>query len=164
MDNEHKKKVRDIKFAVIIVSDTRDFESDESGKIIMNLIKKNGYEVKEYDIIKNDEEQIKEKMEELMQQDIDAIIFSGGTGISKKDITVDTIKPMLEKELIGFGELFRWLSYEEIKSTAMMSRATAGIKNEKAIFCLPGSKNAVELAVKKLIIPEIGHILWEARK
>jgi len=158
------KSIKNIKFAIIIVSDTRNFENDESGKIMMDLIKRNGHEVKHYEIIKNDEKKIKEKFDEMMRHEIDAIIFSGGTGISKKDVTVDAIKDEFEKALAGFGELFRWLSYQEIKSAAIMSRAIAGIKEGKAIFCLPGSKNAVELAMKEIILPEISHILWEARK
>lgn len=154
-----------IGFAIIVTSDTRNFENDESGSIMKRLIEEYGYIVAYYDIVKNDKGKIKEKLEEtLKNEDVNIIIFSGGTGISKRDVTVDAVKPLLEKELSGFGEIFRWLSYKEIGSAAIMSRAFAGIKNGKAIFCLPGSKNAVELAMKEIILREAAHIMGEVNK
>ncbi len=154
-----------IGFAIIVTSDTRNFENDESGSIMKRLIEEYGYIVAYYDIVKNDKEKIKEKLEEtLKNENVNVIIFSGGTGISKRDVTVDAVKPLLEKELPGFGEIFRWLSYKEIGSAAIMSRAFAGIKNGKAIFCLPGSKNAVELAMKEIILREAAHIMGEVNK
>ncbi len=154
-----------IGFAIIVTSDTRNFENDESGSIMKRLIEEYGYIVAYYDIVKNDKEKIKEKLEEtLKNENVNVIIFSGGTGISKRDVTVDAVKPLLEKELPGFGEIFRWLSYKEIGSAAIMSRASAGIKNGKAIFCLPGSKNAVELAMKEIILREAAHIMGEVNK
>ena len=158
---EHKKHaIKNIKFAVFVVSDTRNEKTDESGKLIKELIEKNGHNAVEYKIIKNDEKEIIN----ALQCDADAIVFCGGTGISKKDITIDIVKPLLQKELPGFGEMFRILSMEEIGTAAIMSRATAGIINGKAVFCIPGSKNAVKTAMEKIILEECGHILWEARR
>ncbi len=162
--HEHSYRGK-IGFAIVVTSDTRDFKNDESGAIMKKMIQEKGYEVVCYDIVKNNKSRIIKKFEELVKnEDIAIIIFSGGTGISKNDITVDTIKPLFDKELPGFGELFRWLSYSQIKSATIMSRAIAGIKNDKAIFCLPGSKNAVELAMKEIILKEAAHILWEVNK
>jgi len=158
---EHKKHaIKNIKFAVFVVSDTRNEKTDESGKLIKELIEKNGHNVVEYKIIKNDEKEIIN----ALQCNADAIVFCGGTGISKKDITIDVVKPLLQKELPGFGEMFRILSMEEIGTAAIMSRATAGIIDGKAVFCIPGSKNAVKTAMEKIILEECGHILWEARR
>ena len=158
---EHKKHaIKNIKFAVFVVSDTRNEKTDESGKLIKELIEKNKHNIVEYKIIKNDEKEILN----ALQYNADAIIFCGGTGISKKDITIDVVKPLLQKELPGFGEMFRILSIEEIGTAAIMSRATAGIIDGKAIFCIPVSKNAVKTAMEKIILEECGHILWEARK
>ncbi|MCD6330962.1 MAG: molybdenum cofactor biosynthesis protein MoaB [Thermoplasmata archaeon] len=158
---EHKKHaIKNIKFAVFVVSDTRNEKTDESGKLIKELIEKKGHNAVEYKIIKNDEKEIIN----ALQCNADAIVFCGGTGISKKDITIDVVKPLLQKELPGFGEMFRILSMEEIGTAAIMSRATAGIIDGKAVFCIPGSKNAVKTAMKKIILEECGHILWEARR
>jgi len=164
--DEHKRHaIKNIGFAVVIVSDTRNEKNDESGAMIKEMIRKKGDRVEWYGIIKNDEERIREVTRELLSaENVDAIIFSGGTGISSRDITVDTIMPLMEKHLPGFGEMFRFLSMKEIGSAAIMSRAAAGVAKRKAIFCLPGSKNAVELAMREIILKECGHILWEVRK
>ena len=99
----------------------------------------------------------------LIEDDnIQAIIINGGTGISKRDVTVDSVEPLFEKKLDGFGEVFRYLSYKEIGSAAMMSRAIAGVANLKVIICMPGSPNAAKLAMEKLILKELGHMVWEA--
>jgi len=163
---EHKKHaIQNISFAVVTVSDSRNEATDESGMLIKEMVGKRRYSIAEYRIIKNDRKQIEDTMKELLDRnDVDVIIFCGGTGISSKDMTVDTIKPFLEKELPGFGEMFRMLSMQEIGTAAMLSRATAGIARKKAIFCIPGSKNAVKLAMEKIILEECGHILWEVRK
>ncbi|MDP7421871.1 MAG: molybdenum cofactor biosynthesis protein B, partial [bacterium] len=98
----------------------------------------------------------------LSSEEVQAVIFTGGTGIARRDVTVEAVRPLMERELPGFGEIFRVLSMEEIGSAAMLSRATAGICNGKAVFCIPGSKGAVKLALQRLILEECGHILWEA--
>lgn len=152
-------------FAVVIISDTRDEKTDESGKIAKDLIAKAGHKVKSYQIIRNDKEQIQRTIEDLLRTpDLDVIVTSGGTGISRRDITTDTLSQFFRKKIEGFGELFRRLSYEEIGEAAMISRATAGTVEGKLVFCLPGSKNAVKLALTKLILPGLGHILKEANR
>jgi len=163
---EHKKHaLKNIGFAVVVVSDTRSKENDESGKLIMEMIKEASHRVEWYGIIKNDVKEIEKTAENLLSMEkIDAIIFSGGTGISSRDVTVEATMPLMEKILPGFGEMFRFLSMKEIGSAAIMSRAVAGVADKKAIFCLPGSKNAVKLAMDEIILKECGHILWEVRK
>lgn len=91
-------------------------------------------------------------------------MINGGTGFTKRDVTIEAIQPLLEKEMVGFGELFRFLSYEQIGSAAMLSRALAGSMNNMMVFCMPGSTNAVRLAMEKLILPEIRHLVWELRR
>lgn len=100
----------------------------------------------------------------LTNESVNVIITSGGTGISRRDITVDTVCSFMEKRIEGFGELFRRLSYDEIGGGAILSRATAGVAARKLIFCLPGSKNAVDLGLRGIILPILGHMLWEANR
>jgi molybdenum cofactor biosynthesis protein B len=163
-EHELHKKV-EANFAVIIVSDTRDERTDESGKIAKQLLTNEGHRVLTLKIIRNNENVIRNTVNEMLQDPrINVVLTSGGTGISKRDITVDTVSGLLDKRIEGFGELFRRLSYEELGEAAMISRAIAGAVNGKLIFCLPGSKNAVKLALSKLILPGIGHMLWEANR
>jgi molybdenum cofactor biosynthesis protein B len=164
--HEHKKHaVENIGFALVTVSDTRTVEDDESGKLILKLIEGAGHKVVSYNIVKDTERDIRFEAERVLgKEDVSAAIFCGGTGVAARDVTIETIKPMLDKELSGFGEIFRVMSLEEIGSAAIMSRATAGVRKGKVIFCIPGSKGAVKLAMTKLILEECGHILWEANK
>jgi molybdenum cofactor biosynthesis protein B len=151
--------------AILIISDTRNEKSDESGKIAKTLLIKNGHRVQAHKIVKNDQVEILNAVVKLLQDEkIQVIITSGGTGISKRDITVDVLSELFEKTLIGFGEFFRRLSSEQIGEAAMISRATAGIINGKILFCLPGSKAAVKLGLTKLILPGLGHLLWEVNR
>ncbi|MFN3527965.1 MAG: molybdenum cofactor biosynthesis protein B [Candidatus Altarchaeaceae archaeon] len=165
---EHKsiasEKFKNLKIAVITVSDTRNEENDYSGKFIMKILKENNHEVVYYKILKDDYYEIKKEILKISTQEIDGIIINGGTGISKRDRTFDAVKSLIEKEIYGFGEIFRMLSYQEIGSAAIMSRACAGIINGKIIFSIPGSTEAVKLAMEKLIIPEISHILFEINR
>jgi molybdopterin adenylyltransferase len=163
---EHKKHaVTGIRFGIVTISDTRTKETDTSGSLIQTLIRDANHLVGHYSIIPDDRDSIAELLSHLIRDDsLDAIILSGGTGVSTRDITPETVRPLLEKELPGFGELFRFLSMEEIGSAAMMSRAIAGITNGKAIFCIPGSRGAVSLAMNRLILEETGHMLYEVRK
>ena len=113
-------------------------------------------------LVKDDISEIRAALEDFLKnKNIQAIILNGGTGIGKKDVTIEAIKPFLEKELTGFGELFRYLSYKEIGSPAILSRAMACVGKGKLIFCLPGSTNACKLAMEKLILPELGHMVYE---
>lgn len=151
--------------AVIIVSDSRTEQDDESGKLIKQRLANNGHKVMAYGILKNDANAIRAKIEELIgQAELQVVITSGGTGASHRDVTVDTIEPMLEKRLDGFGELFRHLTYQEIGTGSILSRATAGIVKGKVVLCFPGSLNAAALAMDKIILPEIGHLVREATR
>ncbi len=117
-----------------------------------------------YTIVKDEPIEIQAQMEVLGRSDLDAVIFNGGTGIAPRDTTYDAIEGLLEKTLPGFGELFRWLSYQEIGSRAIASRAIAGVYQNKLVFSLPGSTNAVKLAMQQLILPELTHLVSQLRK
>lgn len=167
----HKKDApKHVKVWVIVVSDSKHEmkikgleNADISGALITKLFIDSGHSVEKYAIVPDNREKIKEQFKAFLRSNSDLIVFSGGTGITKKDITVETIKPKLEKILEGFGELFRYLSYKEIGAAAFLSRAFSGVVDGKIVFCLPGSPNAVKLAVEKLILPEIGHIVKMVR-
>ena len=163
---KHKHQApRSVKCAVITVSDTRTAESDTSGKAIMEILRSSGHEPVYKGVIPDEPEQIWKKLEEVIGIDeILAIVIDGGTGVGMRDVTIEAIKPKLEKILPGFGELFRMLSYEEIGSAAIMSRAVAGVIQGKIVFCIPGSEKACKLAVNKLIAPELGHLILEVAK
>ena len=163
---EHKAKSRrSVKVAIVVVSDSRTRDTDESGLAAKRLLEEGGHTVSEQILVRNDESAIERTVEGLLANpNVDAVITIGGTGISRKDITVETLSRMTEKQLSGFGELFRMMSYEEIGTGALMSRSTAGIARGKVVICLPGSKSAVELAVSRIIVPEIGHMVTEATK
>jgi molybdenum cofactor biosynthesis protein B len=150
--------------AVITVSDTRSPETDHSGQLTQQLLLEVGHTVGVYTILKDEPAQIRAALAALGERsDLDAVIFNGGTGIAPRDTTYDAIESLLEKTLPGFGELFRFLSYREIGSRAIASRAIAGVYQSKLIFSLPGSTNAVKLAVEQLIIPELAHLVSQLR-
>jgi molybdenum cofactor biosynthesis protein B len=163
---EHKHaSPQSAKCAVITTSDSRTATDDESGKYIKQRLMEAGNTITHYVILKNDAVIIGDEVKRLIEHsDVQVIITSGGTGLSKRDVTVNTIRALLEKELEGFGELFRTLSYQEIGAGAIMSRALAGVARTKIIICIPGSLGAVKLAVDKIIIPEIGHLVREATR
>jgi molybdenum cofactor biosynthesis protein B len=145
---------------VITVSDTRTPDTDESGRLIQKLLREQDHSIVAYHLVKNEPSLIKGLIQKA-PAGVQAIILTGGTGLSKRDSTYETLVALFEKKLDGFGELFRALSYREIGSPAMMSRATAGTYQGKVIFSLPGSEAAVRLAMEKLILPELGHLLHE---
>jgi len=133
---------------------------DPSGDLIVDALSKAGHTIIDRKLIPDDERMLMNVLSEAFNNDnLDAIIITGGTGISKKDLTIEVVKKFIEKDLPGFGEFFRRISYEKIGSAAMLSRAFAGIAKNKVIFCIPGSPNAVETALKELIIPEVCHIV-----
>ncbi|NJM73201.1 MAG: MogA/MoaB family molybdenum cofactor biosynthesis protein [Scytonema sp. RU_4_4] len=153
-----------VKCAVVTVSDTRSKETDKSGQLIQELLRNANHAIEAYTIVKDEPAQIQEQMERLGQHSsLDVVIFNGGTGIAPRDTTYDTIEKLLEKTLPGFGELFRFLSYQEIGSRAMASRAVGGVYRQKLIFSLPGSSHAVRLAMEKLILPELVHLVGQLR-
>lgn len=150
---------------VITCSDSRSPDTDTSGQLIMRLLKEQGHQVMAYHLVKDEPLLIKERIGEALQAaGIQAIIVNGGTGISRRDSTFEAVDGMLEKRLTGFGEIFRALTYQDIGSPAIMTRATAGIIQGRILFSTPGSENAVRLAMEKLILPELGHLVKELTK
>jgi molybdenum cofactor biosynthesis protein B len=145
---------------VITVSDTRDLASDRSGQRACDLLAGAGHEVRARELVVDDRGAIAELVRAAVANpEIDAVVLTGGTGIAPRDVTCEAVEGLLDKPLHGFGELFRSLSYAEIGSAAMLSRAIGGIVERTAVFALPGSTKAVELGVAKLIAPELGHIV-----
>jgi molybdenum cofactor biosynthesis protein B len=137
---------------------------DESGDLIVETLRQHGHRVVLRKVIPDNALLIENNLKEALKlKEADAIILCGGTGISPTDVTIETVKPLLNKELHGFGEIFRWLSYQTIGSPAVMTRAIAGVAEGKVIFCIPGSPQAVRLCLEKLILPEVGHIILHAR-
>ena len=150
---------------VLTVSDTRTDANDTSGAAICELLKAAGHHVAGKAIEKDEPRRVAELVrQQAAIGDVDAIVTTGGTGVTSRDSTFEAIDALLTKRLPGFGELFRMLSYQDIGSAAMMSRATAGTVGRKAIFVLPGSPAAVRLAMEKLIVPELGHIVQQLSK
>lgn len=151
--------------AIITLSDTRSVETDQSGAKIRQLLESQQHLVADYRLIRDEPAQLNGALDEIAsRQDIDVIFTNGGTGISPRDRTIDVLEKRLDRLLPGFGELFRMLSYQQMGSGAMLSRATAGILAGKLFFAMPGSTKAVELAMQSLILPELRHLLSEVRK
>ena len=154
-----------VRVAVLTISDTRNPETDTGGDTIEELMRAAGHEIVERDIVRDEASGIRTTLVDLLaRSDVDAVVTTGGTGISARDTTYEVVDRMLEKRLDGFGEIFRVLSYEEIGAAAILSRALAGAVGPKFIACLPGSRNAVRLAVERLLAPEIAHVVFELRK
>jgi molybdenum cofactor biosynthesis protein B len=164
--HEHKAHApTSIGCVVITCSDTRTPETDTSGFRIMHMLKDAGHTVAAYHLVKDEPSKIKATIKTAVaNKKVQAIIINGGTGISRRDSTFEAVDAMLEKRLNGFGEVFRYLTYQEIGSPAIMSRATAGIIKGCVLFSTPGSENAVRLAMEKLILPELGHLVKELTK
>ena len=154
-----------VRVAVLTISDTRTPETDTGGDIIAEFMQRAGHEIAHREIVKDDASHIKEVLEGLVaDEDVDVVITTGGTGISARDTTYEVVSRMIDKKLDGFGEIFRMLSYEEVGAAAILSRAIAGAAGSKFVACLPGSTNAVRLAMEKLLVPEIAHVVFELRK
>lgn len=161
---KHKQESSDkINCAIITLSDSRSSkEDDKSGKYIFDLIE-NDYTVKSWEIIPDEKENLTDEIEKLISDDVDVILTNGGTGLSPRDITVETVELLFEKKIDGFGELFRAKSYEEIGSAALLSRATAGVYKKTIIFSMPGSPNAVKTAMD-IIVDELPHFVHHVQK
>lgn len=150
---------------VLTISDTRSLETDTGGRAIAELLAAAGHQVTGRAIVRDDPEQVSRAVREhLDSRRVQAIITTGGTGISSRDSTYEAVTRLLDKTLDGFGELFRMLSYQDIGSAAMLSRACAGLARGKIVIALPGSENAVRLAMTKLVLPELGHLVREASR
>ena len=163
---EHKAQApRSIGCYVLTVSDTRTADTDTSGYAIQALLEAAGHLVSGRAFVKDDPQAVTAHVQQALQDAaVQVVITTGGTGITSRDGTFEAIDRLLEKRLDGFGELFRMLSFDEIGAAAMMSRATAGTAYGKAIFVLPGSENAVRLAMTRLIVPELGHVVQQVSK
>ncbi|MGB9381332.1 MogA/MoaB family molybdenum cofactor biosynthesis protein [Candidatus Binatus sp.] len=158
--HEHEKHARkNLKLGVITASDSRTPETDASGKLIRTMLEAAGHRVDYYEIVRDDREKISAALVNNLEN-LDAIIVNGGTGITARDNTTEVVKSLLDKELEGFGELFRMLSFNEIGAAAMMSRAIAGVRHGKFIAALPGSTDACRLAMEKLLLSQLGHITY----
>lgn len=156
-----------INVAVLTVSDTRTKETDKGGQLVQQYLKDINAEIREghYQIVKDDVTEIQTQVNEWLSNDVDAIITTGGTGISQRDVTIEAIKPLLDKEIEGFGEIFRYLSYtEDVGTRAILSRAIAGTVGHQVIISIPGSTGAVKLAMEKLITKELNHLVHELNK
>jgi molybdopterin adenylyltransferase len=150
---------------ILTVSDTRTPDTDSSGRAILELLEAAGHTVADYAIVKDEPSQVAAAVRaQLANEQVRVVITTGGTGVSSRDGTYEAVSALLDKRLDGFGELFRMISFKEIGSAAMMSRATAGTAARKAIFVLPGSENAVRLAMTQLIVPELGHLVQQLNK
>ncbi len=165
-DREHKAQApASVRCFVLTVSDTRTDATDASGRAIADLLAGAGHLVTARAIVRDEPELVRGAIErQLANPDVDAVITTGGTGITSRDNTYEAVSAILQKRLDGFGELFRLLSFEQIGSAAMMSRACAGLAAGRIVVCLPGSEQAVRLAMERLILPELGHLVQQARR
>ncbi len=168
---KHRLPTGPLNFGLIIISDTRHREiqtsvqsTDETASMVENLIKEAGHKLVSIIFIPDEAEDILESVNQLIEKGIQVVVTSGGTGLSPRDITIETLSPLFEKKIPGFGDLFRFESYKEIGTAAMLTRAEAGTYRGAVVFCLPGSPNAVHTAVNKFILPEIEHIISHMKK
>ncbi|RLF12232.1 MAG: molybdenum cofactor biosynthesis protein [Thermoprotei archaeon] len=169
--HKHREKAPEkVRFAVIVTSDSLHERAvkglpvnDETGDLMEELVSAAGHVLVHRVIVPNDRERLVKEVEEALAKGAEIVLVSGGTGLGPRDISVDTLTPLLERCLPGFGELFRYLSFEEVGSAAMLSRASAGIYRGSVLFILPGSPHAARLALTKLILPEAGHLVAEVK-
>jgi molybdenum cofactor biosynthesis protein B len=165
--NEHREKAKSqrARCAVLTISDTRTADNDTSGQIIQRTLQDAGHVITAYRIVKDEPPQIEQQLRDwLATGDIDLICCTGGTGITHRDTTVEVVRRLLTKELEGFGELFRMLSFQQVGPAAMLSRAVGGLACQTLLFAMPGSAQAVELAMTQLITPELPHLIWERKR
>jgi molybdopterin adenylyltransferase len=157
VEEHHRHGHKSLRIGVVTASDSRSAETDESGRLIRDLLTTAGHRVEYYEVLPDDPSRIRQALLDNLRN-LDAIVVNGGTGIAARDSTIEVVRTLLDKELEGFGELFRYLSYQEIGSAAMLSRALAGVVAGKIVAVLPGSPDACRLAMEKLLIPELGHM------
>jgi len=164
--DEHKAYApSELSFAVLTASDSRNDAEDESGWKIAEMVTEAGHHVIEHRVIADEEEVIRTAVAAAVsEKGADVVVLNGGTGLASRDVSVEAVQPLLDRVIEGFGELFRALSYEQIGAAAMLSRAVAGVMSKSAIFVLPGSPKAVELAMAALILPEVAHLVGQLRR
>jgi molybdenum cofactor biosynthesis protein B len=164
---EHLQKAEEIANVtcyLLTTSDTRTLETDEAGPLAASLLTNGGFVVAGREIVRNDTFAIRERIEAILEKQPDFILVTGGTGTGKRDVSLEAVLPLMDKILDGFGEIFRWLTFQEIGPSAMLTRATLGVSNGVVIAMVPGSPGAIRLACERLILPAVKHILWEIRK
>ena len=167
LTDEHRSRAADrrARCAVLTISDTRTRDDDRGGRIILDALSGAGHHVDARTIVPDEPAAIEQTLRSwLARGDLDVVCTTGGTGISRRDTTVEVVRRLLDKELEGFGELFRMLSWQEVAAAAMLSRCVGGLAGETLLFAMPGSTNAVKLAMDRLIIPELPHLVWERRR
>ncbi len=168
MSNEQDHKYKHVDSAVcfvLTVSDTRNHETDTGGRAVIEMFTAAGHAVADSRIVHDECDEIRNSILDALSSNVQVVVVTGGTGISGRDTTIDAVAPFIDIELDGFGEIFRQLSYEQIGARAILSRAFAGITPErKVLFCLPGSEKAVRMGMEKLILPVIGHLVWELNR
>lgn len=164
--DEHRRSApASLTFAIVTVSDTRALANDVSGRALRQLAEGAGHRVAGSEIVPDDVAAIRAALRRMLAlPGVDVVLFTGGTGFSPRDLTLEAVGPLLERMVEGFGELFRMLSHRQVGAAAMLSRAAAGLIGDRAVFLLPGSPKAVTLAMEELILPEIGHLLGQARR
>lgn len=163
---EHRRlSPRSLRAAILTISDTRTERTDRSGRLIHDRLVKAGHRVADQRIVPDEGRRIRAVVRAWTgRSDLDALILTGGTGVSPRDGTIEAVEKLLSKKLEGFGELFRYLSYAQVGAAAYLSRAMAGVAGDKALFSLPGSEKAVALAMDRLILPELPHLVQQLRK
>ncbi len=163
---EHRERGRGpVRCAVLTVSDTRTLETDEGGRLIVELLQSAGHVVVRRGIVPDEPAEVRSWLEEaLADPEVQAVLTTGGTGVSPRDGTYEVVSGLLDKRMDGFGELFRVLSYQEVGPAAMLSRAVGGVARGKVVLAMPGSPAGVRLAMEKLVLPELGHLVWEATR
>ncbi len=158
------RAVQAVPYAVLTVSDSRTEATDDSGRLARALFDDAGHTLADAEMIKNVAQDIQSAVRRFLQGPASCLVTVGGTGAGRRDLTIETVTPLVDKVLPGFGELFRHLSYQEIGGAAMLSRALCGVSRGKVICCLPGSEAAVRLGLSKLLLPELPHLVWVASR
>jgi len=164
--HEHEKLAgASLRVGVMTFTDTRDESSDKSGGILREMLLAAGHSIAGYRIVREDQSLMRQALTGWLQSaEFDAVITNGGTGLTARDSTVEVARSLFNKEMEGFGEIFRLISYHQIGAAAMLSRACAGVAGDKMLICLPGSSKAVRLATARLIVPQLPHMVWEIRR
>ncbi|MFC7020667.1 MULTISPECIES: MogA/MoaB family molybdenum cofactor biosynthesis protein [Haloarcula] len=164
-DDHHAHDASAVAVAVLTVSSSRTLEEDPAGDVIAAACEEEGHDVVGRRRVDDDRDAIVEAVAAAIDEDdADVVVTTGGTGLTPDDVTVEALRPLFDRRVPGFGELFRWLSYEEVGPMAMASRATAGVVDEQLVFCLPGSENAARTGAERLVAPAVGHLLGLVRR
>jgi len=163
-DDHHEHDEDDVSIAVVTVSASRTLDDDPGGDVIEAALTEGGHEVTDRRLVTDDRVAIADAVTSALEAGADVVVTTGGTGLTTDDVTVDSVLPLFDREIPGFGELFRYVSFEEVGPMAMASRATAGVVADRLVFCLPGSENAARTGSERLVAPAVGHLLGLVRR